>query len=224
MKKASKLLLVLLALFVAMALVIGCNGDPDDDKKNGDDKWVGTVEDWSFIRYGGNEFPEANISITKIKDDGVDVMELKWGSSAGWQANEFWALLPTDIPYHEYDGLTFQIKSATHNNYLILIRNTGEANAWRLGDEYLGERNEWVTIKLAFADANDPGWGSNFTQDSLNDWLDETKNSETRKRLYINPLLNPHVNGGEVDVTQTTLFKNIGLYKDGADDLILWKF
>jgi len=222
MKKASKLLWVLALVLLASVLVIGC----DDGSK--DPPPVPSVKDWTMAPRGGNTYAAANFTVTETTDGGVKVMKVTWGDIEPWMANDLYAPLPTNVSYQDYDGITFDAKADASNNYLILIRNVGSANAWKIEEQYI-EAGAWRTIKLPFSGAQDPAWGTAFTESTLKDWLEATKNSTTVKRVYLAPLLNVGADiPGAVNTLQTVYFKNIGFYKGTAaaptETKIIWKF
>lgn len=164
---------------------------------------AGTFNDWS----GDNG---------KSNDNGA--IKLTWQQNSGVKEisgrfNDFTAL-------SGYDGLTFQIKADSGNDFVILLRSDNSGSkAWRLGEKYIPITNGFMTERFSFSDAVDTGWGGNFSQNGVKAWLSADTSG---KKIYIAPV----VNAGN-RTSGNYWLKNVGFYK--GDELtpdevyIIWK-
>ena len=227
MKKASKLLWVLLALLLSATLVIGCdNGDDPDDNgphngPQGGDEPLGKFSDWSAVLGYGNEYT-GTIKVEETTDGADKVLKVDWGSHMHWGgiATELSAQLPTGVNYHEYDGITFDIKG--HAQIFSVFRRQGQGNAWRLDwEKYTNDLgatgDDWFTIAIPFEGATDAGWGEPaFEEENINDWLEN--NAENTKLLFLNLMQSGAGQMGEPGEAQVAYFRNVGFYKGDEDN------
>jgi len=225
------LLVVLLAVCVGAALAMSCEEKDDDDgtgtntitgSGSGTPPGSGTgplgngVNDWTIAAA-----PEG-VTSTNSKGTEDGALMFKWAGPSEYYLTECWGKLPLSFAVEDYDGLTFDIKIDTTNNYAIMIRAQGEGKAWRLKDQYIESNTEWQSWEFPFDDAL-PQYGE-YAESTLKEWLNGSGKS-AQKLVYINPVINP---GNPVDTSKynkqfTTYLKNIGFTKDTSDDVaIIW--
>ena len=212
-------MMAFLAACMMAVMVAGCP-DPEDEKGTGTGGGTNAGNggrpgnlsaDWSIA-----SGPSNSVSVV----DG-NTLKVEWKAAANWGNVEVWGRVPTSVKLEDYDGLQFDIKIDTPNNYLILIRAQGSGDAWKLAEDYIPASDDWQEVNFEFDSATDPGWDQGFTQSTLAGWL--AANPSAIKRVYISPVLNP---GAPPDDTKkdnqfTTYYRNIGFYKDSSDETTL---
>jgi hypothetical protein len=224
--KASKVMWVLMALLLAMTMtVIGCGGDDDtDDTDDTPLPWeaatVTGLSDWE-ITAGYNGMAQANLSTAGAKQGDNGAIKVVYGGTAQYGTTELYADLTANFDYGQYDGITFKIFADTTLQVMSVIRNVSSAatsTAFVVVEEQIVfEGAGWKTIKWSFDSARQPGWGTEVSVDSINEWL--TANKGEQKKLGLNPMLN----GGSNNTPYTIYFDDIGFYK-GSTNTILWSF
>ena len=232
MKKASKLLWVLLAALLPAVLVVGCAGSPNAASGGVPDtpEGLGVLADWRIIPGYENTIAANRLTIEAAKEGTNGVAKVTWSSSTDWRMCEFYALLPEGFDYGVYDGISFKVKLPASSNFLLLLRVPSGGTTWKIWEDYVyrGSDSElvWVTVNIPFEDAVDSGWGPPPAQATLKAWLTETK--DVRKQINLNPMLN--TGGGSAEnADQVSYFDDIGFYKgsnpDNPDSIcVIWNF
>ena len=165
-------------------------------------------------------------------DQGQGALQVTWESSRLWRSCELHAALPA-ADYSSYDGVRFDIALPASINMLLVVRQGREA--FRSGTDhfsiYRGSNDRsaynWVTVMRPFSGVTIPGWdgftgdGSTSTHaEQFTAWL----SAKAALPLQLN--LNPTLNSGTqmIDTSYTMYIDNIGFYKEGENDLILYNF
>jgi hypothetical protein len=235
MKKASKLMWILLASLLSAVLVVGCAGSPGTSggarSAGNTPEGLGVLADWRIIPGWENNVAADRLKIEPAREGTNGVARVTWSSSTEWRMCELYALLPEGFDYGVYDGITFKIKLPASSNFLLLLRNPAGGTTWKVWEEYVyrgsdGNELVWVTVSQPFEDAVDSGWGPPPAQATLKGWL--TADKDVQKQINLNPMLN--TGGGSAEnVDLVTYFDDIGFYKGSNPDnpdsfCIIWNF
>ncbi len=239
MKKFAAILGTLLVVLMAVAL-IACEGNGNSGGGGGDDPrfvaaTVAGFSDWKVApAYPNSEeasLDSSKYTISGVKEGNNGALKVEYTALvAGVTAELFGDINETGIDVSEYDGFVFDIYySAPAPVQLFASQRYGsDENTWNgkatinFGRENIyGSDNQWNTIEFV-PDPNN--WGE---YDGIQSWNGVTSSKDPSAIELVMQSINRYMFFVEVpsDPGDRVIYlDNVGFYKEGGENLILWTF
>ena len=222
MKKASKLFWVLLAV---LPLVIGCGGGKDDKDDYTPTTGYTQYLDWTIVPGWQNNIDATRLKVQSVAEGTNGVLKVTWGASSDqWIACDLSAMLPADIDYSNYDGISFRLKTPIGSNQFNFQLTAPYEDGTGVflctnGHEWVGNTDTWVTITRAFTNYEWRTWSGDGYTGTLGELL-----ANTGAKIYISPQLNTD-NTALIDQDIVIYLDNIGFYKTTPTNVtVIWDF